>query len=137
MKTFSRLPLFPKCHGSTSQIVLIVLCVIALGVIGWMLSLPPELKGKYGAGVAAGGFSTIWLGLMVLVLAVLALFMPLFVWQCAREAQRSRELLEDIRALQREMLEQSRAAAAAPYAASEVQEEVPIYPTPRRERLIR
>jgi low affinity Fe/Cu permease len=145
------LPRFPRSHGSTTQVVLIVLCLAALGVIGWMLSLPPELKGKYSPGIGEN-FGMIWLGLIVLVVAIMAFFMPVFVWQCARESRRCRELLQEILAFQAAMLRQQQQTPMVSYqvaeeaaeeeAESSVTETVPIYPpkaglrTPGRERLI-
>lgn len=141
MKTFSRLPPLPRPHGGASQIVMVILCVIALAVIGWLLSLPPELQAKYVPPMA--GLGIVWMVLAALVvmgmIAVLGFLMPYFVWQCAREARRSRELLEDIRALQRELVEQGK--ERVPYGVTSP-DEVPIYPPkaarmPQRETLRR
>lgn len=80
--------------GDGARQALILLLLAGLGVLAWLLAR--EMGGAQGLAAFSGGVFSLAVVLGGVVIFVLAVLMPYFVYAAAREARRCRELLEEL-----------------------------------------
>lgn len=80
--------------GDGARQALILLLLAGLGVLAWLLAR--EMGGDEALAFFGGGVASLAIALGAVVLFVLVVLMPYFVYATAREARRCRELLEEL-----------------------------------------